>query len=314
MKKILFTIATIVFFAPILSFAQNGGSGYQKRLWKKYRWELVMGLGTSHLLGDLGGGDGPAGRFMDVREMNMAKTRPVFHVGMRYKIFERIAFKGAITYAMLSAADEESGELTRQMRNLSVFNHLWEFSGQLEFSIIKENRGKRYIFQKNSIINNMNLYIFGGIAGIHFNPYNEMGGTELQPLGTEGQGQDGYDDKYSLWSVSIPVGIGFKYYLSKKWSIGLEISNRYSMTDYLDDVSGNYYNPATDMGAEFYEVSDPNIWGGTSANGALDGNDRFRSGDRRGSSDYNDAYVFMIFNLTYTLETGARGGPKFGFF
>ena len=42
--------------------------------------------------------------------------------------------------------------------------------------------------------------------------------------------------------MSFPFGIGGKYGLDNKWSIGLEIGLHYTLSDYIDDVSGVYYD------------------------------------------------------------------------
>jgi hypothetical protein len=51
-----------------------------------------------------------------------------------------------------------------------------------------------------------------------------------------------YSDRkqYSLTSVEIPMGIGFKYYLKENMYVGLEVLHRKTFTDYIDDVSTTY--------------------------------------------------------------------------
>jgi len=63
---------------------------------------------------------------------------------------------------------------------------------------------------------------------------------ELQPLGTEGQGIAGYDEKYKLFSIGIPAGLGVKFNFNKTVNVGLEMGVRYTFTDYIDDVGGKY--------------------------------------------------------------------------
>lgn len=66
--------------------------------------------------------------------------------------------------------------------------------------------------------------------------------TDLQPLGTEGQGQAGYAKPYSLIALAIPVGVGLRWKLNQSLNVSAELSFRYTFTDYLDDVSGLYPN------------------------------------------------------------------------
>jgi len=77
----------------------------------------------------------------------------------------------------------------------------------------------------------------------------------LSPIGTEGQtaqtGDEDPDGKYpyrnppaayKLWQISIPFGVTFDFIINKSWTIGIEGSFRFTLTDYLDDVSGNYWD------------------------------------------------------------------------
>jgi hypothetical protein len=87
-------------------------------------------------------------------------------------------------------------------------------------------------------------YIFGGVTGFYFNPRckNSTGQyVDLQPLGTEGQLLDG-GKGYSRFAFAIPMGAGLKIAINKRVNVGFEFGLRYTFTDYLDDVSGNYPN------------------------------------------------------------------------
>ncbi len=81
-----------------------------------------------------------------------------------------------------------------------------------------------------------------GISAFHFNPTSSYLGNEvnLQSLGTEGQGMPNYDPKYGLYSFALNFGLGFRYFISSSYSIGLDMLARQTNTDYLDDASKNY--------------------------------------------------------------------------
>lgn len=319
---------------PLITFSQsNNGGGYKSRLWKTMRYELIAGVGTNTFMGELGGGKKQAAHFFGVRDFDIQSTRPTFHLGGRYKIFERVALHGGVSYARLYGDDAFSGEPGRLTRNLSFKTNLWEFAGQLEFSILKENRGRRYLFQRNSFINNINLYVFGGVGYFHYNPKAELDGQtyELQPLGTSGQGivnpATGETlDPYKLWAVSFPAGLGLKYYLTKHWSVGTEIGYRFTNTDWIDDVGGTKYFDNDLIRATYGDVaatlSDRHVLSDIPVyqrfGGVDDPNGLFVPYDHgfntRGNQDQRmDGYVFLLFNLTYTFENRARSGPKFTF-
>ena len=61
-------------------------------------------------------------------------------------------------------------------------------------------------------------------------------------LGTEGQGDSAYPDRkpYNTMGFCIPFGVGVKYAINDRMNIGLEITHRFTTTDYLDDVSKTY--------------------------------------------------------------------------
>lgn len=45
---------------------------------------------------------------------------------------------------------------------------------------------------------------------------------------------------YATTTLSFPIGVGLKFRLSDRLNLNLEAQGQYTMTDYLDDVSGNY--------------------------------------------------------------------------
>ena len=80
---------------------------------------------------------------------------------------------------------------------------------------------------------------------------------KLRPLHTEGQGydnrpegddfnvqSDGFDPgkTYSPVAVCIPLGIGIQKAFNQNMGIKAEFGIRYTFTDYIDDVSGLYYD------------------------------------------------------------------------
>ena len=81
-----------------------------------------------------------------------------------------------------------------------------------------------------------------------FNPQANLNGTwlDLQPLHTEGQGFKEYPDRqpYRLSQLNLFLGAGLRYELTPTLYIRLEWLPRYLFTDYLDDASTKYIDPA----------------------------------------------------------------------
>jgi hypothetical protein len=289
-----------------------------------------MSAGTNHFMGDLGGGKKDAAHFLGVRDMDFVTTRPTWQLGYRYRLTEYFSFRINLTYALLSGKDEASASLGRQSRNLSFRSNIWELSGQFEYYFIKEKEVPRYSFSSLRSVRNISAYLFVGFGGFENNPkakYTDGKWYALRPLATEGQGSGlEYEylnrttgltetvqapEMYKRIAICIPMGLGMKYNINRKWAIGLEISNRYTSTDYLDDASDRYFNYNDDI------VTSKGI---TPPGGALTTYfaDRhltsapYQTGKTmRGDPTYNDSYILTLITVHYKLKKSNGSLPKF---
>ncbi|MBN2669723.1 MAG: outer membrane beta-barrel protein [Bacteroidales bacterium] len=300
MRKIFLLLILLGFF--VQSQAQ-----YSTR-WKRYRYELVYGLGATNFLGELGGADKVGTNF--IRDFEFSMTRPAITLGLRYKILEKLSTKVSLNYGVLRGDDRTTDETYRHNRNLNFYAHLVEFGGHIEYSVVREKIGHRYNLRRVRGLKGfkLNTYFFTGIAGFYFNPYGKHPVTgewvALQPLGTEGQGMVGSREKYSRFQLAIPFGIGFKYGLNREWSIGLELGARKTFTDYIDDVSTTYYDNAklaavNPLAAEMADPSLGEVQGQAGAN------------QQRGDPKDYDSYMFLTITVNYKLKTTRSGLPKF---
>jgi hypothetical protein len=147
-------------------------------------------------------------------------------------------------------------------------------------------------------------YITLGVGLFNYDPYAYYRGEKvlLRPLGTEGQGSPLYPDRkqYSSMGISIPFGGGVKYAFNERVNIGFEVLHRFTNTDYLDDVSKTYVDPA---------AFPPNPDGSTSL--ALLLSDRSYEigepigipGRQRGNSKQKDQFVTAMVHLTFNLQS-----------
>ncbi len=153
----------------------------------------------------------------------------------RWNFSPMFAAKFSGLYGNFSAADKYAYG-TRKSRNLESVTTIYEASLTGEMNLTKFDIIDGHITAP---------YIFAGVSGFYFNPQVKAGSTgtyvDLQPLGTEGQFLNG-SKGYSRFGVAIPMGIGFKLAVNKRVNLGFEFGLRYTFTDYLDDVSGNYPN------------------------------------------------------------------------
>ena len=185
-------------------------------------YEVGLLLGTSAYSGDIS----PESKWGST-----GKNHEALGLFARFDVNSKLAWRVSYHYAKISGDDANATDGGRVNRNLSFRSSIHELALLGEFNPIGSD--KRFY-----------PYLYGGAAVFKFNPETVYQGqlVELQPLGTEGQGMDGFDKKYNLTQISIPLGIGFKFRMTDRINLGLELGLRKTFTDYLDDVSGTYVN------------------------------------------------------------------------
>lgn len=292
---------------------------------QRYRHEVWGGLGGTNFMGELGGGKQEAqDLFMD---FDVQSSRYVIAGGYRYKVNEIFSAKGGLAYAQIYGSDRFAGDIYRQSRNLTFRSPVVELTGQGEVFFIREKTSNRYRTRgiRGAIGSGLSASLTGGLGLIYFNPRAEYNGKwySLQPMGTEGQGLPGGPDKYKRIAVVMPFGISAKYSINRNVSISLEYNFRFTFTDYMDDVSGYYFDETaiananggidseTGQAAAFF--SNPAIpvvqEDGTifTAGGQFPTN----PAQQRGDATTNDTYMFAIIALNYKFTSKKTNRPKF---
>lgn len=222
--------------------------------------ELNFGSGFAYYYGDLNTVNSSGITTVFGESFNTKNFKLSFSLGYRYN-FKSIFSLGLNFYHMnLAGYDSDNESATpadegysRKLRNLSFFTKVNQ--GFVDLKIEPFRTQKRWVEQKFLV----SPYIGGGIGLFQFNPKTMYNGAEveLQPLGTEGQGLPGYKEKYKLSELVIPVSLGVKFYMPKrKFAINLDFNYNHTFTDYIDDVSTVYADPADFQAA--YQTSDPN--------------------------------------------------------
>jgi hypothetical protein len=225
-------------------------------------------------------------------------TNGAIGITLNYELTDKWTIRGGLTYSVVGGADRFSDKPDLIARNLSFETHLVELSAVAEYNFFNLYE-RRYT-----------PYIFGGLAVFHFNPYAYNGSTTkifLQPLGTEGQDILGYSGrkKYALTQAAIPFGGGLKFAISDNVRVGLELGMRKLFTDYLDDVSKTYADPADLLAAKGQLAVDMSYRGDEVPTGSPT---YPAKGDQRGSEESKDWYYFTGLHLTFRLGGGSGGG------
>jgi hypothetical protein len=197
-------------------------------------------------------------------------------------------------------------------------NNIFELGVRGELTIFYDNDvGGRGYYNPD-----FKFYLFGGFAGFYHNPQGQIfeegelqyGGEwfKLRPWETEGVA-------YSKFSVAIPAGIGLYFTFDKVWRIGWELSWRTTFTDYIDDISTIYVDPATlpnDQAREFYSQTygglvqdindDPTLDADLSVNQFIYLGDG-AAPNKRGQAENNDSYL----STQFTIGRVIRGRSQF---
>ncbi len=303
MKK---TTTLIIFFTlvSILAFSQ---------VRNKYKYELLGGIGPTGFLGDLGGASGNGTHF--IKDYDFNTTRFNINAGIRYKKTSAFGFKAMLTYAMVSGNDASTDEIYRHNRNLNFRSPILELSAQVEYYFLNDKTKNLYSIaglRSKKKKRKLTAYIFTGIGIFYYNPKEQLNGKwySVRQYHTEGQGLPGGPKQFSNFNVAIPIGLGVRYAVTKRWSIGAELSVRKTFTDYIDGVSGTYYDKAklnAAYGPTAVALADPSL--GIIPNGTAPNGDG--TGAQRGNTKYKDSYMFFTINVGYKFTKQHRTRAKF---
>jgi opacity protein-like surface antigen len=254
--------------------------------------ELSLSGGLANYWGDLN-----PSQFVD----NFEQSGLNASIGYHYHFGNGFALRGDVSYFKLHNSDSLNEDELKRQRNLSFKSNVWELSvtGELHpLELIMASRGMLRV----------SPYGVLGVSGFYFEPKTEYQDetVDLRSLGTEGQGIDGFDDKYSPFSLALPAGVGMRFYLTDAIAISIEGIMRFTITDYIDDVSGLYpdydlvFAENGELAAALSERNDEFLG---EAEGSQIG--KFIGGDR-GNADINDYFSSIALRLHFYLGEGVQ--------
>ena len=219
---------------------------------------------------------------------------------------ERIALRVQAIYGKVSGNDAKSNDLNQLNRNLNFSSSVLEIGPLIEINFIDYIVGvmsrKKFKFQTP--------YLFAGITYFKMNPLGTYEGqtVELQPLATEGQetSQNASQNRYGLKQISIPLGLGYKFNITKRFAISLEYGIRKTFTDYLDDVSGRYPDLqllSSEAGQLSADMSDRTV--------NEEGYTNLNYGMSRGNSKNKDWYSFFGAIISFRIHDHETCSKRF---
>ena len=294
-------LATLLFISGTqLSFSQY--------LEKASFFEAGISVGPSNFLGDLGGNFGRGTTFL--KDNNIPLTKLMVGGFLSYHPNEWLGFRFAANLGRLEGDDAiikgKGGlEEARRTRNANFRSKLSEVMLVAEFypTVFFE-------YEPSDIFHKLRPYGVIGVGAFHFNPQGTDPVTgqwvNLKQLHTEGQGWAEYPDRkeYKLTQMNIPMGFGAKYFVSESMNVSLEILHRKTFTDYIDDVSTRYIDPAL-----FYAhlpVSQAIIAERVAnKSGGVVGSTVYQPGAKRGTPENNDGYYSVNIKIGFRLGSNS---------
>jgi hypothetical protein len=300
LRKCLCTLAiALVFYST--SYSQLSAGNY---------FEAGVTVGPMVFLGDLGGHQGIGTTFL--KDYNMNATKLTYGLYVAAHPSELLGIRLSANFGSIEGDDNyivnKGGlEVARLNRNLNFKSTITEANLLFEVypTVLFED-------QPTDQWGRLRPYGLLGVGVFHFNSMGQYVDPNtsattwvyLQPLHTEGEGFVANRPNYALTQIEIPMGFGVKYYVSDKVNLGLEFLYRKTFTDYIDDVSTTFVDPA---------VLAANLPSGTATIATAMSNksplqgipgSNYNPGDKRGDPTQNDAF------FTLALKVGIRFGDK----
>jgi hypothetical protein len=279
MKKLL----AIVVFSTVCTAFFNGPLEAQSQFAVRQEGEFGVALGAGHYFGDL-----------NTRAW-MNRPKIAGSLFFRKNFGNYIALRIGASYARLGYSDiYNTHNEYMYRRNLSFNSNVWELALQGDFNFFRFMPGEEGY--------NFTPYVTLGVGVFSYDPYAYLRGEKvfLRPLGTEGQGLVAGKKQYGSMGISLPIGAGFKYALNERMNVGFEILHRITNTDYLDDASTTYPDPA---------IFPPNP-DGTPSNAQLLSDRSYEIGEpiglpgrQRGNSKQKDQFITAMFFVTFNLQS-----------
>lgn len=273
----------------------------------QYAWDIGFHLGGANYLGEMGGKEKPRRDF--IWDLKMNQTRWAIGGFARRKINRFLSINGGLLYFRIQGADANSENPARVGRNLNFRNDMFELYVRPEFTLFQDND----LGGHGRYRTDFRLFAYVGAALYYSNPKARLNGegdfVPLRDLKTEMA-------DYSNLGVAIPAGMGFHFTIRRRHRIGWDFGWRTTFSDYIDDASTTYADPALLQGQQAVDMAnqrpylvdvDPGTPGDQveTQNGTIvtvPNAIQYTKGLKRGDPTHNDSYLTMTFTYSYVLR------------
>ncbi|MDA0729848.1 MAG: hypothetical protein O3B70_09525 [Bacteroidetes bacterium] len=281
----------------------------------QYDLDYGFAFGTGHFLGDVGGKS--TIRQDGASDLHLSESRFSSHVFVRYRVNNYLTLRGQLGTVAVADDDANSTYLPRVTRNAHFRNSINELSARAEvhFLTLPNLTGRTGKFRMG-----LQAYGLAGVTGFSHAPQAQLDQNAAEYHFARGHisSNPNYFDydrwydlrsmntepgDYSIVALAIPFGLGTMITFNNDIRLGVEFVWNLTTTDYLDDVSHTWNNPAylsdialvlsSPSSAELLIQSEgdaPRDEAG--ANAFLDGSFYYHDGpgSPRGNPDKNDTY------------------------
>lgn len=197
MNKLILVLVSL--FLPALIMAQS-------------KSEVGIMLGGANYQGDLASS----------KVFSFDQTQAGGGLYARYHVSRHISLRGSVFYTKLVGDDLNFVDegAWRAERGFNFTNPVYEFSFTPEIYFFGNTIKRRYF----------RPYIFAGIGAAFTNPKTNLVERDVDAV----ENEPGY---YPTSHFSFPMGFGINFDINDKFTLGLEASSHFPLTDYLDGVS-----------------------------------------------------------------------------
>jgi OmpA-OmpF porin, OOP family len=239
MRKLLFTVVMLVgIIADLL--AQENALGIDNKAARKKHNQFELGIMGGAMVYT---GDAHCEKFLLKNGLS-----PSGGAYLRYYLTDNFSVRANLLAGKIKGDDRNYPGLEHGDRNFKFTSSIIDFNGTLEW----EPWGHKRYDNNGKFRRILSPYINIGAGFVNANPnvdYNEAGNPNLAAQIA--------DDKANTTKMhfSTPFGIGWRYDLSERLTIGAEASYRVPFTDYLDGISKSGNPDARD----WYETGTINV-------------------------------------------------------
>jgi hypothetical protein len=273
-KNLRYFLFVFVGFSSLTLYSQPRYRVFDFRDPKLKAFSVFAQAGTANYFGDLC----PTGDCYSNPKLN-------FGLGAGYRLNDYIFLSLNAQYYRIGGSDIEYGNVSRAKRNLSFQSDNFEVSVLGNFEFLNYNTF-RYLSRKEFPVS-MFLYLGFGMTSVNPKALYKGEYVPLRPLKTEGK-------SYGAIAAVLPIGLGIGYRVIDNLDVSLAAGYRFTSSDYLDDVSTVYADPATLGSQQAIELSDRQKEVGFEGYGP---------GAKRGNPSSKDGYLLVTLKVEYIFPS-----------